>query len=148
MRFFIGILLLVGIVSCSSDNDNNVVEENISIDGSWKPYKYEFRGKTIMVGDCQQQGLIQINPDLSGVYERYDTSTSGGCNKFDSFVGKWKYDKLYNTLTITYIESDTQKTMIKNVESYSATELRIHDNSQNLDNVPGNDEAILVFRKG
>lgn len=138
----------MGIVSCSSDDNNNVVEENISINGSWKPYKYEFRGKTIMVGDCQQQGQISINADLSGVYERYDISeSSGGCNKFDSFVGKWNYDKLYNTLTITYTEADIVKTLKKQVESYSTTELRISDSSKNLDNAPGNDTATLVYRK-
>lgn len=147
MRFFIGILLLAGMISCSNEDNNNVVEEKINITGSWKPYKYEFRGKTIMVSNCQQQGLIQINTDLSGVYERYDVSTTGNCNKFDSFVGNWSYDNLYSSLTITYTEANVVKTMKKDIDAYSMTELRMYDNSQNLDNVPGNDEAILVFRK-
>lgn len=146
MRLFIGIIMLMCFASCSSDNAN-VIEENVSITGNWKPYKYEFRGKNIMLDDCQKKGQILINGDFSGVYERYGLSTTGDCHKLDSFVGKWSYDKLYNILTLTYAESGENKTMKKEVDSYSTTELRIHDNSQNLDNVPGNDEAILVFRK-
>lgn len=149
MRFLLGILFLMGIVSCSNDdNDNMSVDNNVAINGTWKPYKYEFRGKTIMVSDCELQGLININTDFSGAYERYEISpTSGNCNKADSFTGKWSFDKLYNTLTLTYTESGVDKTLKKSVQSYSATELKISDNSKNLDTTPGNDEAILVFIK-
>lgn len=147
MKYFIGILLFMGIVSCSSDDDNNVVANEVSINGTWKPFKYEFRGKTITLNDCEDKGVIMINADFSGAYDRYEAGVSGSCNLSDSFVGKWAYDKLYNTLTITYTEAGVTKTLKKEVQSYSDTELRINDNSKNLDNTPGNDEAVLVFRK-
>lgn len=47
MKYFIGILLLMGVASCSSDDDTHVVANNVSINGTWRPFKYEFRGKTI-----------------------------------------------------------------------------------------------------
>lgn len=147
MRLFIGILLLMSIASCSSDDDRTVVNENVSINGTWKPYKYEFKGKEIMLSDCEKKGIIFINPDFSGSYERYDASSSGNCNLFDSFGGKWTFDKMYQTLTLTYTESGVSKTLKKEIDSYSNTELRINDSSKNLDTTPGNDEAVLVFRK-
>ncbi|PRB02008.1 hypothetical protein CQ046_13675 [Chryseobacterium sp. MYb7] len=147
MRLFIGILLLMSIASCSSDDDRTVVNENVSINGTWKPYKYEFKGKEIMLSDCEKKGIIFINPDFSGSYERYDASSSGNCNLFDSFGGKWTFDKMYQTLTLTYTESGVSKTLKKEIDSYSSTELRINDSSKNLDTTPGNDEAVLVFRK-
>lgn len=147
MKYFIGILLFMGIVSCSNDDDNNVAANEVSINGTWKPFKYEFRGKTITLNECEDKGVIMINADFSGAYDRYEAGVSGNCNLSDSFVGKWAYDKLYNTLAITYTEAGVTKTMKKEVQSYSDTELRIRDNSKNLDNIPGNDEAVLVFRK-
>ncbi|MDR6369564.1 hypothetical protein J2795_000199 [Chryseobacterium bernardetii] len=147
MKYFIGILLLMGVASCSNDDDNNVVTNDASINGTWRPFKYEFRGKNITLNDCEDKGVIMINADFSGAYDRYESSASGNCNLSDSFVGKWTYDKLYNTLTITYTDAGVTKTMKKQVQSYSDSELRINDNSKNLDNTPGNDEAVLVFRK-
>ncbi|WP_318846511.1 lipocalin family protein [Chryseobacterium sp. JV558] len=148
MRFFIGTLLLMSIASCSNDDDRAVVNEDVSINGSWKPYKYEFKGKDIMLTDCEKKGIIFINPDFSGSYERYDvSSSSGNCNLFDSFGGKWTFDKMYQTLTLTYTEAGVTKTLKKEIDSYSNTELKINDNSKNLDNTPGNDEGVLVFRK-
>ncbi|ASK30625.1 hypothetical protein CEY12_11105 [Chryseobacterium sp. T16E-39] len=147
MKFLISFFLLVTIISCSSDNDNNNVVENVNVNGNWKPYKYEFRGKTYMVNDCELKGQLLINGDFSGVYERYGLSTSETCTKFDSFVGKWTFDNLYSTLTLTYNEGGTVKTLKKEIDSFSSTELRIYDNSKNLDTVPGNDEAVLIFIK-
>lgn len=147
MKYFIGVLLLMGIVSCSNDDDNNVVVDNVKINGTWRPVKYEFRGKVIALNNCEDKGQLLINADYSGAYDRYESATSDNCNLVDSFVGKWDYDKLYNVLTLTYMDAGNTKTMKKEVDSYSETELRIRDNSKNLDNVPGNDSAILVFRK-
>lgn len=147
MKFLIGFFFLMCIISCSNDDDNNNIVDNVSINGNWKPYKYEFRGKTYMVNDCGLKGQLLINADFTGVYERYDLSTSGNCTKFDSFAGKWGYDNLYSTLTLTYNEGGAVKTLKKEVESFSITELRVYDNSKNLDNVPGNDEAVLIFIK-
>ncbi|SEH27750.1 Lipocalin-like domain-containing protein [Chryseobacterium culicis] len=147
MKYFIGILLLMGIVSCSNDEDNKVVVNEVGINGTWKPFKYEFRGKNIALNDCEDKGVIMINADFSGAYDRYEKGVSGNCNLSDSFVGKWTYDSLYNTLTITYTDAGVTKTLKKEVQSFSDTELRINDNSKDLDNTPGNDQAILVFRK-
>ncbi|UKB80375.1 lipocalin family protein [Chryseobacterium sp. MEBOG07] len=113
MKLFIGILLFISIASCSSDDDRTVVNENVSINGSWKPYKYEFRGKNIALNDCEDKGVIMINADFSGAYDRYEAGISGNCTLSDSFVGKWTYDSLYNTLTITYTEAGITKTMKK-----------------------------------
>ncbi|PIF47433.1 lipocalin-like protein [Chryseobacterium sp. 52] len=148
MRFFIGIFLLVWTVSCSNEDNDNVVTENISINGSWKPYKYEFRGKTILLSDCERKGQILINADFSGAYDRYETdAVNGNCIKPDSFTGQWVFDKMYSILNLTYTEGGVSKTVKKEIDSFSSTELRIHDNSKNLDNVPGNDEAVLIFIK-
>lgn len=148
MKYFIGILLLMGFVSCSNDDDDHqAVANDVSINGTWKPFKYEFRGKNIVLNDCEDKGVIMINADFSGAYDRYESGVSGNCNLSDSFVGKWAFDSLYNTLTITYNDAGVTKTMKKQVQSYSDTELRINDNSKNLDNTPGNDEAVLVFGK-
>lgn len=146
MKFFIGIFLFMTVISCSSndDNDNNAVE-SVSINGNWKPYKYEFRGKSIILNDCEKKGEISINPDFSGTYERYELSASGDCNHIDSFGGKWSYDN--SSLTITYNEAGTVKTLKKAVQSFTDVELRILDSSKDLDDTPGNDQAILVFAK-
>lgn len=138
----------MGFVSCSNDDDHHqAVANDVSINGTWKPFKYEFRGKNIVLNDCEDKGVIMINADFSGAYDRYESGVSGNCNLSDSFVGKWAFDSLYNTLTITYNDAGVTKTMKKQVQSYSDTELRINDNSKNLDNTPGNDEAVLVFGK-
>ncbi|WP_160136097.1 lipocalin family protein [Chryseobacterium sp. c4a] len=148
MKFFIGILLLTGMVSCSSNDDTPTVVDNTNITGTWKPANYEFRGKTIPLNDCESRGQIYINTDYSGTYERNEAGAGDTCNLVDSFTGKWAYDKLYNVLILTYTEGNETKTLRKEVESYSETELRIKDNNKNLDNVPGNDTGILIFRKG
>lgn len=149
MRFFIGILLLVGVASCSSDDDANVINQEVQINGNWIPYKYEYRGKDVQLNDCDRKGQLAINADFSGVYERYAiVEPTGSCNKVESYPGKWSYDKMDHILTLTYTEAGTSKTLKKEVETFSETELRILDNSKNLDNVPGNDEGTLVFRKG
>ncbi|WP_347219787.1 lipocalin family protein [Chryseobacterium sp.] len=147
MKYLIGILLLAGMVSCSSDDDNTPVMNNTNIAGSWKPSNYEFRGKTIALNDCEGKGQLVINADYSGNYGRYEKA-GDNCNLIDSYSGKWSYDKLYNVLVLTYEEGNETKTLKKDVESYSETELRIWDESKNLDSSPGNDKAILIFRKG
>ncbi|WET47379.1 lipocalin family protein [Chryseobacterium indologenes] len=148
MRLVVGILLLLGVASCSSDEANVIVQE-VQINGSWTPYKYEYRGKDVQLNDCDRKGQLVINADFSGVYERYAiVEPTGNCNKVESYPGKWSYDKMNHILTLTYTEAGTSKTLVKEVDTFSETELRISDNSKNLDNVPGNDEGILVFRKG
>ncbi|WP_250253875.1 lipocalin family protein [Chryseobacterium sp. Marseille-Q3244] len=147
MKNFIRILLLVGMVSCSSNDDTPTVVDNTNITGSWKPSNYEFRGKPIALNDCEGKGQLVINADYSGNYGRYEMA-SDNCNLVDSYSGKWSYDKLYNVLILTYTEGTETKTLRKEVESYSETELRIRDNNKNLDGVPGNDTGTLVFRKG
>ncbi|HBV15079.1 lipocalin family protein [Chryseobacterium carnipullorum] len=150
MKFFIGIFLFMTVISCSSnddndnDNDNNTVE-SVRINGNWKPYKYEFRGKSITLNDCDKKGEISINSDFSGTYERYELSPLGVCNHIDSYGGKWSYDN--SSLTITYNEAGTAKTLKKTVQSFTDVELRVLDNSKDLDDTPGNDQATLVFVK-
>lgn len=149
MRIFVGIFLLICAVSCSNGDDDNVVApEPVNVSGNWKPVKYEFRGKTIPLSACEQKGHILINTDFSGSYDRYDTeAVTGNCVKPDSFAGQWVFDQLYSTLNLKYVEGGVTKTVQKEIESFSPTELRILDNSKNLDNVPGNDEATLIFIK-
>jgi hypothetical protein len=146
MKFFIGIFLFMAFVSCSNNDDNdNTQVESVRVNGNWKPYKYEFRGKTIVLNDCEKKGQIMINSDFSGTYERYELSSSDNCNHVDSFAGKWAYDG--SNLAITYNEAGTVKTLKKTVQSFTEIELRILDNSKDLDDVPGNDQATLVFMK-
>lgn len=134
-------------ISCSGNDDNDNAVESVNINGKWKPYKYEFRGKSIMLDDCEKKGEISINPDFSGTYERYDLSTSGNCDNVDSFGGKWSYDNNNSSLMMTYNEAGTIKTLKKTVQSFTDVELRILDNSKDLDDIPGNDQATLVFAK-
>lgn len=146
MKFFFGICLFMTVISCSGNDDNeNTPVESVSINGSWKPYKYEFRGKSILLNDCDKKGEISINSDFSGTYERYALSSTGSCDHIDSFGGKWSYDN--SSLTITYNEAGTIKTLKKTVQSFTNVELRISDNSKDLDDTPGNDMATLVFVK-
>lgn len=148
MKFIIGLITITSIVSCSNDDDRGTtVIETPNINGVWKPARYESKGKTYPLNDCERKGQLLVNNDLSGVYERYDTPSSGSCNLLDSFSGKWEYDNMNKILTLTYNESGNIKTLKKEVEDFSTTELRILDNTKNLDGLPGNDEASLVFVK-
>ena len=57
-------------------------------------------------------------------------SSSGNCNLLILLEEKWAFDKMYQTLTLTYTEAGVSKTMKKEIDSYSNTELRINDNSK------------------
>jgi hypothetical protein len=149
MKFLIGLIVIMGMVSCSSDDDRvSSVTEEMGINGTWRPSRYEFKGKSYPVSTCEKKGQILINTDYSGVYERYEEGTgSGDCTKPESYSGKWAYDRMYGKLTITYTESGVSKTSQKTVEDFSATELKIADGSKNVDGIPGNDDAVLVYIK-
>lgn len=149
MKFLIGLIAIMGIVSCSSDDDrSNTRVDEVSINGTWKPSRYEFKGKSYPVSACEKKGQILVNTDFSGVYERYDTDAgTGNCVKPESYSGKWTYDRMYGKLTLTYTEAGVTKTSQKTVEDFSSTELRIADNSKNVDGIGGNDDAVLVYIK-
>ncbi|MDR6463315.1 lipocalin family protein [Chryseobacterium sediminis] len=147
MKFLIGLIAIMGIVSCSSDDDrSNSKTEEVSVNGTWKPSRYEFKGKNYPVSTCEKKGQILINTDFSGVYERYEAGAGAGeCIKPESYSGKWAYDRMYGKLTLTYTEAGVSKTSQKTVEDFSATELKITDGSKNVDGIPGNDDAVLVY---
>lgn len=148
MKFIIGLIAIISIVSCSNDDERGTtVIETPNINGVWKPARYEFKGKIYPLNDCEKKGQLLVNNDLSGVYERYDTPSAGSCNLLDSFSGKWEYDNMNKILTLIYSENGNTKTLKKEVEDFSTTELRIFDNTKNLDGLSGNDEASLVFVK-
>lgn len=148
MKFIIGLIAIISIVSCSNDDERGTtVIETPNINGVWKPARYEFKGKIYPLNDCEKKGQLFVNNDLSGVYERYDTPSAGSCNLLDSFSGKWEYDNMNKILTLIYSENGNTKTLKKEVEDFSTTELRIFDNTKNLDGLSGNDEASLVFVK-
>lgn len=149
MKFLIGLIAIMGIISCSSDdNRSNSITEEVGINGTWKPSRYEFKGKSYPVSTCEKNGQILINTDFSGVYERYEAGAgSGECIKPESYSGKWAYDKMYGKLTLTYTEAGVSKILQKTVEDFSATELKIADGSKNVDGIPGNDDAVLVYIK-
>lgn len=150
MKLLISLTILFFLVSSCSDDDimqDTVIQES-EIVGMWKPLRYEYKGKTYPVSGCQQKGQILINFDFSGVYENYDVpSSTGNCNLLNSFTGKWNYDMKDNTLKLTYKESGANKILSKNVETFSDTFLKISDNTKDLDNIPGVDDATLVFTK-
>ncbi|WP_170872107.1 lipocalin family protein [Chryseobacterium sp. RU33C] len=132
--------------SCSSNTDDNtIIEDSVNITGNWKPYKYEFRGKTILLNECEKKGQISINTDFSGVYENYNIVDSGNCGLIESYTGKWSFEN--SNLTLTYSDGGNVKTFKKTVQSFDNFELRISDNSKDLDDTSGNDNAILVFVK-
>lgn len=136
-------------VSCSGNDDvENTVIQKPNLTGTWKPQRYEYKGKTYPLSQCEKQGQILINVNLSGVYEKYGAASSGeNCNLLDSFLGVWSYDEFTKDLVLTYNESGAVKTLKKEIVDFSENELKITDTSKNLDNIPGNDEASLVFVK-
>jgi hypothetical protein len=150
MRLFINLFILIAVVaSCSNDDDReDTIIEAPNISGVWKPARYEYKGKTYSLSDCEKKGQILVNTNFSGVYERYGISGSGtDCSLYDSFSGNWNYDNMNKVLTLSYNENGIIKTLKKQVEDFSGTELKITDASKDLDNIPGNDEASLVFTK-
>ncbi len=148
MRLFISLLILITVISCSNDETmENTVIEKPDINGTWKPVRYEYKGKTYLLTDCEKKGQILVNTNFAGVYERYGENTSGDCKLYDSFSGNWTYDNMSKILTLSYNENGNVKTLKKEVQDFSPTELKITDTSKDLDNIPGNDEASLVFIK-
>jgi hypothetical protein len=149
MRLFINLFVLITVVASCSNDDNreDTVIETPNINGVWKPARYEYKGKTYVVSDCEKKGQILIGANFTGVYERYGENTSGNCNLYDSFSGNWSYDTMNKVLTLSYNENGTVKTLKKQIDDFSSTELKITDTSKDLDNVPGNDEASLIFTK-
>ncbi|WP_294249396.1 lipocalin family protein [uncultured Chryseobacterium sp.] len=150
MKLLISFLLMAGMaISCSnSDERENTVLPAPDLNGVWKPVRYEYKGKIYLLADCEKKGQISVNSNFSGVYERYgSTGSSSNCTLYDSFAGNWSYDKVTKILTLTYQENGISKMLKKEVQDFSSVELKITDNSQNLDNVLGNDEASLVFTK-
>jgi hypothetical protein len=148
MKNLISLFILIFITaSCSNDESReNTVIETPNVVGTWKPVRYEYKGKVYILDECEKKGQININDNFSGVYERYGIASSGtDCNLYDSFSGNWGYDNINKTLTLTYTENGIVKTLKKIVESFSNTELKIVDSSKDLDNIPGNDEAALIF---
>ncbi|MCW3160139.1 lipocalin-like domain-containing protein [Chryseobacterium oryctis] len=140
------IVLVLTFSSCSNDgNTQDTIIETPNISGSWKPSRYEFKGKSYAVSDCEKKGQLLVNTDFTGVYERYGIGIDNNCNKFDSFSGKWDYDKMGKILTLTYMENGINKTLTKEIVDFSSIELKILDSSKDLDGIPGNDEATLVF---
>lgn len=139
------------VLSCSNDNSREDTIVTIpDINGVWKPLRYEFKGKTYPLNDCEKKGQILINANLSGVYERFgisDSDSDSDCNLYDSFSGNWNYDNINKVLTLTYNENGIAKTLKKQIEDFSSTELKITDSSKDLDNVAGNDEASLIYIK-
>jgi len=148
MKNLISLFILIFIVtSCSNDDSRgDSVIETPNVIGTWKPVRYEYKGKGYILNECEKKGQIHINNNFSGVYERYGIASSGtDCNLYDSFSGSWSYDNMNKILTLTYTENGTVKTLKKVIENFSDTELKITDSSKDLDNIPGNDEAALVF---
>lgn len=68
MKFLIGLIAIMGIVSCSSDDDrSNTKVDEVSINGTWKPSRYEFKGKAIRYPLAKRKDryiLIQIFPEF------------------------------------------------------------------------------------
>jgi hypothetical protein len=148
MKNLISLCILIFIVtSCSNDDSRgDSVIESPNVVGTWKPVRYEYKGKVYILNECEKKGQIHINSNFSGVYERYGIASSGtDCNLYDSFSGNWSYDNMNKILALTYTENGTVKTLKKVIENFSDTELKITDSSKDLDNIPGNDEAALVF---
>ncbi|RNA63418.1 hypothetical protein D1631_16580 [Chryseobacterium nematophagum] len=150
MKFLMNLIVVMMLVSSCSNDDSrqDTAFEIPNINGTWKPSRYEYKGKVYSLSECEKNGLLLVNTDFSGVYEKFGVSPiDNNCNKFISFAGKWSYDAMNRVLTLTYKESGDTKTLTKEVEDFSDVELKILDNSKDLDGIPGNDEATLIFTK-
>ncbi|CAA7197152.1 lipocalin family protein [Chryseobacterium potabilaquae] len=150
MKFLTNLIVAMILVSSCSNGDSreDTTFEIPNINGMWKPSRYEYKGKIYSLPDCEKNGQLLVNIDFSGVYEEFGkSSVDNNCNKFISFAGKWGYDAMNRMLTLSYKENGVTKTLTKEVEDFSDVELKIFDNSKDLDGIPGNDEASLIFTK-
>lgn len=149
MKIFYIFVMMCLFLSCSNDeNRGTTIMETPKINANWKPSNYEYKGKIYNLNDCDKKGQLLINTDFSGVYENFEkSSASSACITLESYSGKWSYDNLTRVLTLTYNEAGAPKTLKKEIESFSDSELRIIDNTKNLDGIPGNDEALLIYIK-
>lgn len=140
-------VLILFFISCRDEpnhqNTTALEDYNKQIQGTWTPSYYEYKGKIYPVNDCQKSGRILVSSDMSGTYEVYDMN--GSCQNLNNYIGIWSYGT--NGLSITYTENGVSK--IKNLpfNTISDSELKLYDNSKNLDGLGGLDEAILVYIK-
>lgn len=141
-KIFLILIFSVLALSCSSEDSNPAVVTT-NYQGTFKAVSFEYRGKTISVSDCQGNSKIIINEDKSGVYESYEyNSTIGSCAATESLTGTWQVTN--NKLVLS---KNHQLVKSLDLESISSTEIKVIDNSHNVDALPGNDEAVLSFVK-
>jgi hypothetical protein len=117
------IVLLIGftILSCSSDDENNV-NQDILI-GIWKPTKfveiYRDAGEvTIEASNCYQQSRLSFLSNSSFNQELIEENNSGDCveDNNDNFIsGTWEKisDNQYD-IQITFFNEDTQQNDVFN----------------------------------
>ena len=116
LNLLLGILIGLSILSCSSDNENNINQDLLI--GIWKPIKfvevYQDASEVIYESsNCYQQSRISFNSNSSFNQLLFDKNTNGDCveDNSDNFVsGTWEKisDNKYD-IQITFFNENTQQ---------------------------------------
>ncbi len=121
LNLLIGLLIGFTILSCSSDDENNI-NQDILI-GIWKPIKfveiYQDAGEvTNEASNCYQQSRISFSSNNSFNQQLVEKNNSGDCveDNSDNYIsGTWEKisDNKYD-IQITFFNEDTQQNEVFN----------------------------------
>lgn len=140
--FVFSLFIFFFLSSCNRDESPKTTPNTMNYVGVWKPSHYELKGKTYSLTDCQKKGVINIQTTMAGSYESYETISSN-CSNVESFAGTWQTSS--SELKLNYSEAGVTHTKILNVNTLSTSQLKVDDNTHNIDGIPGNDEAVIVY---
>lgn len=138
LKLILGLFLLIGLVSCSDDDDGGSNGANDRIVGEWRIDKVIMNGVEIELGECGgQSGIVFLangNAIATDFYEDFDT---GDCIS-DVYNEKWQYSgnnvykftdedgEVYD-VTITFSNNNNTFTITEedDVDSYSIRYVRV-----------------------
>lgn len=144
--YLVCVLLLVS--ACKDNDRENEVSQPINLVGTWKIDHYEFKGKKYDVTSCDKEDAIVIQASNAGSYKKSEWSSSiNACDYIENYVGTWFFAPLESKLVLTYKENTVDKTKTINLSEYSSQQLKIDNNTKNIDGIPGNDAAVEVWVK-
>lgn len=144
-------LSLISIVSCRNDND---VNDNSSIVGTWRMSKdLIISGKNgsvissdpILESDCESKNTYTFSSDGKYSYTNYHKSNNGDCILYKSNNGTYSFSEKSKELTIT-LNGDP---VTSKLYSFSNKEFQLiqEDDSYDYNDDGINDKFITVFVK-
>lgn len=145
-KIFYLAFVLLSLSACKDNNGEDEVSQPISLVGTWKIDHYEFKGKTYNVTSCDKDDVIVIQAINAGSYKNSEWSPSiNACDYVENYVGTWLFIPLESKLVLNYRENMIDKTKTINLTEYSSKQLKIDNNTKNIDGIPGNDAAVEVW---